>query len=148
MSAHAIFIEFTPKVKTTHPKQWSNLQSLEESAPWVYAALERISELKLSAPANGNSNGHPNEHGAARAAIRLLSLAPTTLLPEPAISATPDGGVGFHWRVGSRDLEVECGIAGRIEYLKTELREPDHEYQEGVLVDLDEKEFWAWLVEG
>ena len=87
--------------------QWSRVVSLIDRG-WVTCMYDRLSSL-----------GSAVQPSALRAAHFFLSNADGSSLPEPLIAALPDGGIGFHWRVHDRDLEIEATAEGQLLFLKT-----------------------------
>jgi hypothetical protein len=114
-------------------------------SPWVGDCVARISDLS-QLPADWDSYGSNaiTEH-AIRAALRFLAEAPLRLIAEPSVSPVPGGGIGFHWRVDTRDLELEFSPSGGIEFLAVEKSTDGDTHQEGVLQDLSEPKLWHWL---
>ena len=102
--------------------QWSPVRSMQ-SPNWLKETYDRIRELGNLAP-NWDSNGaHRIESSAISASRVLLSELEVEDMPRPHIAAIPDGGVGIHWRIGSRDLEIEVDVSGEIHFLKTYIGE-------------------------
>lgn len=98
--------------------QWSPVRTLDVN-DWFKEAIDRISGL-------GKLQGNWDTFGSRRVSGRAISKAKFLLsnldvedLPRPHIAALPDGGVGFHWRIADRDLEIEIDPEGSMQYLKT-----------------------------
>ena len=146
MSASAFFSRaFIPKAQRRHAHQWSKIMLFEEVSPWVRDCVERISELS-QLPANWDSYGsNAITENAIRAALRFLVEAPLRLIAEPSVSPVPGGGIGFHWRVESRDLELEFSPSGAVEFLAVEKSNEGDKHQEGVLQDMSNARLWRWL---
>jgi len=99
-------------------RQWSGVKSLQSPA-WLKEIYDRISDLK-SLEENWDSYGGLPVADAAIKSIRvLLSKLDIEDMPTPHLAPIPDGGIGLHWRVGTRDLEIEVDPTGAIHYLHT-----------------------------
>ena len=148
MSATAVFATpFRPKSPVTRrPAQWSKISLLGDASPWVLTCLAKISEFS-QLPANWDSYGsNPISGAAVKMSLRFLFEAPMLLISEPTVSPVPGGGLGFHWRVENRDLELEFTPDGSVEYLKTDqIDKQDITPQEGTIQDLSDKRLWLWL---
>jgi hypothetical protein len=99
-------------------QQWSPVRTLD-FPDWFKGAIDRISEL-------ASLQDGWDSYGARRVTNRAISQARFLLsnldvedLPRPHIAALPDGGVGFHWRIADRDLEIEIEPNGAMHYLMT-----------------------------
>src|SRR5258708_21753069 len=146
MSTTAVFATaFRPKLKTARPQQWSEIKLLEDASPWVLSCVGKISELS-KLPQNWDGYGsNPISKDALKMALRFLAESPIDLMPEPSVSPVPGGGLGFHWRVESRDLELEFLPDGTVEYLKTSRAEGEGiKPQEGAIQDLANLKLWQW----
>ena len=98
-------------------RQWSAIRSLQTPS-WLREAADRISEL-AHLPANWDSyKASPITIEAISTARRLLSNLQVEEMPTPHICGIADGGVGFHWRIGTRDLELEIEPSGAIRFLR------------------------------
>jgi len=150
MSAQAaVFVGFTPKMKKIKPNRatlWGQLTPLDEGS-WILQSLKQILELQDLAD-NWDSYGSKKISALAiRASTKLLSEVPFEMLPAPNISPVAGGGVGLHWRIEGRDLELEITSEGKIEYLKTEYLGNGAASEEGVIASSkDESALWKWLV--
>jgi hypothetical protein len=92
-----------------------------ESPMWlkeVYDALNQIAGLGPNWDSYGSVAISPD---AIRAAKTFLSNVNVEQLPKPHVSAVPGGGIGLHWRIRTRDLEIEFRPDGGTEYLETDL---------------------------
>ena len=147
MSTATIFATpFQPKSKIRRPAQWSEIKLLLDASPWILGCVTKISEFSRL-PANWDGYGsNPMSKDAIRAALRFLSEAPLQIISEPSVSPVAGGGLGFHWRVENRDLELEFLADGTVEYLKTSLVEGEEiKPQEGTIRDLGDSRLWRWL---
>jgi hypothetical protein len=64
-------------------------------------------------------------------AISIVRMVLSNLIiegmPKPHVAAIPDSGIGLHWRIADRDLEIEVEANGEVHFLKTNLgQEPIH----------------------
>jgi hypothetical protein len=102
----------------TNRSQWYEVKSLQSPA-WLKEIYDRISDLKKLRE-NWDSYGGLIVTDAAISSVRVL-LANLDIedTPTPHVAPLPDGGVGLHWRVGARDLEIEVEPNGNINYLQT-----------------------------
>lgn len=105
-------------------RQWSTVKSLQSPA-WLKEIYDRISELS-SLKENWDSYGGLPVAPKAILTVRVvLSNLDIEDMPRPHVAAIPDGGIGLHWRVADRDLEVEVEPNGDIHFLQTNVgREP------------------------
>src|ERR1700722_13734643 len=86
---------------------------------WLREIYDRISDLK-KLEHNWDSYGAlPVADGAISSIRVLLSNLDIDDMPTPHVAPLPGGGVGLHWRVGSRDLEIEVEPNGAAHYLQT-----------------------------
>lgn len=146
MSTDAIFVPFIPTIKKESFAQWGSLTPLKTVPSWMDMALQNLQQLK-TLPNNWDGNGSGVIDAAAiEAAQQLLAKAPLLDVPAPHITGIPGGGVGFHWRIEDRDLEIEVSTRGAAEYLKTMIGS-DTEPDEGVIEDLEDSSVWNWLTE-
>lgn len=99
-------------------RQWSTVKTLDSPA-WLKGAYDRISELTRLQVDWDTYGGLPVAPGAVSVARLLLSNLMVDDVPNPQISAVADGGIGFHWRVADRDLEIEISPAGEMHYMRT-----------------------------
>jgi hypothetical protein len=104
-------------------RQWSGVKSLQ-SPTWLKEVYDRISEIK-KLEENWDSYGGLPVSLAAAAMIRvLLSNLDIEDMPKPHVAAIPDGGIGLHWRVAGRDLEIEVEPNGNsVHCLRTNVGE-------------------------
>lgn len=99
-------------------RQWSGVKSLQSPA-WLKEIYDRISDLK-KLHHNWDSFGALPTTDLAVSRIRvLLSTLDIEDMPTPHVAPLPDGGIGLHWRVGIRDLEIEADPEGSVHYLHT-----------------------------
>jgi hypothetical protein len=104
--------------RASNRRQWSEVKSLQSPA-WLREIYDRISDLK-KLEHNWDSYGAlPVADGAISSIRVLLSNLDIDDMPTPHVAPLPDGGVGLHWRVGSRDLEIEVEPNGAAHYLQT-----------------------------
>jgi hypothetical protein len=99
-------------------RQWSSVRSLQSPA-WlreIYDGIAALSKLQGNWDSYG---GLPVADGAISMARVVLSNLNIEDMPKPHVAAIPDGGLGLHWRVAERDLEIEVEPNGAIHYLKT-----------------------------
>ena len=139
----AFDVDFKPKKRRRPTPQWSEIKLLEQISPWVIDCLRRIAsfaELEEGWDSYGSSRIQP---AAVMAATKFISEIPVERVPEPSVSPVAGGGIGFHWRVGDRDLEIEFLPNGTAEYLKTRGKTSD----EGILSDFSDRSLWRWLAE-
>jgi hypothetical protein len=98
--------------------QWYGVRSLQFPA-WLKEIYDRISDLK-KLEENWDSYGGLPVADVAISRIRvLLSNLDIEDMPTPHVAPLPDGGIGMHWRVGARDLEIEVEADGSIHYLQS-----------------------------
>ncbi len=141
MSAQAIVYAAIDSKPTRSTPQQSIEISFLDSGSWIAEALQSLSRLE-GLPANWDSyDGEPPQPAALQAARMFLASITSLRVPAPSITAVPDGGVGFHWKVDHRDLEIECLRDGGIEFVKTTVN-GEVSTQEGTLRPTDD---WASL---
>jgi hypothetical protein len=99
-------------------RQWSGVKSLQSPA-WLKEIYDRISDLKKLEENWDSYGGLPVADGAIKSIRVLLSKLDIEDMPTPHVAPLPDGGVGLHWRVGDRDLEVEAEPSGVVHYLQS-----------------------------
>jgi hypothetical protein len=145
MHSRAAFdLDFRPRTRRRRPSQWSEIKFLEDFSPWVLQCLRKISTLS-TLPENWDSYGSRRiQSPAISKAIKFMSEAPVGRVPEPSVSPVSGGGIGFHWQVGDRDLEIEFLADGTAEFLKT-IRSNPEKTEEGVLSDFGDTGLWQWL---
>lgn len=98
--------------------QWSEVRGLQ-TPPWLKGVYDRISAL-AELKENWDSHGGLTIAAGAISKTRvLLSKLDVEDVPRPHVAPIPDGGIGLHWRVGERDLEIEVEANGAVHYLKT-----------------------------
>ncbi|MBZ5629579.1 MAG: hypothetical protein LAO06_12015 [Acidobacteriia bacterium] len=146
MTAYAASIGFKPKIKKSTSSKWSVIRPLEETGSWVPEVLEKIEHL-AQLPPDWDSYGSARLQPAAiKGACRFLLEAPSNILPIPHVTLVPGGGLGFHWQVENRDLELEFKPTGTVEYLKTTMGGERPVSDEGVIPSLADTPIWNWLV--
>jgi hypothetical protein len=140
----AFDLDFRPKSRRHLLSQWSEIRPLEDFSPWVLQCLRKISTFE-TLPDDWDSYGsRPSQPAAIRAAIKFLLEVPVGRVPEGSVSPVPGGGVGFHWRVADRDLEIEFLADGTAEFLKSSRTNPE-KTEEGALSDFSDTRLWRWL---
>jgi len=97
-------------------RQWSGVKSLQSPA-WLKEIYDRISELKKLEKNWDSYGGLPVTDSAIKSIRVLLSQLDIDEMPTPHVAPVPDGGIGLHWRVGARDLEIEADPTGAVHYL-------------------------------
>ena len=106
-------------------RQWSAVKGLQ-SPPWLKEIYDRICELETLQENWDSYGAAPVAHEAISIVRVVLSSLDIDEMPRPHIAAIPDGGVGLHWRVADRDLEIEIEPNGQIHFLRTIIgKEPE-----------------------
>ena len=100
--------------------QWSPVRSLQSPA-WLKEIYDRISALAQLKENWDSYGGLPVTAGAISGTRVLLSNLDVEDMPRPHVAPIPDGGIGLHWRVADRDLEIEIEANGTMRYLKTQV---------------------------
>src|SRR5438874_2082228 len=108
----------------TNSKQWVRVKDLG-SPPWLKEICDRINEVSLLPSGWDTHSASPVATRASSHARILISNLNLEDFPRPSVSAIADGGIGFHWRLGQRDLELEITSDGEILFLKTPLDTPE-----------------------
>jgi hypothetical protein len=140
-----VLVRFAPRAKAVARRQWSEIEPLSGKANWVADALNRLAELGTLGD-NWDSYGSQPVQPAAKAAARHLILGiPSDFVPQPHVSAVAGGGIGFHWCIENRDLELEVAPNGDIEFMKT-TRADQPDVQEGPWDSARSIALWNWLV--
>lgn len=101
-------------------KQWSTIRGLAVPI-WlreVSAALNALGDLSPNWDSYGSEAVSEKALFTARKIFSRLNI---TDHPKPHTCAVAGGGVGIHWRVRSRDLELEIDPDGSIRFLQTTL---------------------------
>ena len=98
--------------------QWSPVRSLQ-SPVWLKEVYDRVSALAEIKENWDSHGGLPVAVDALSGARVLLSNLNIEDMPRPLVAPLPDGGIGLHWRIAERDLEIEIEANGNIHYLKT-----------------------------
>lgn len=112
-------------------RQWSPVKALD-SPPWLRQAYDQLAKLSALPRDWDSYDADPVSIIALGQARLLFSNLDFEDIPEPHIAPTPDGGIGLHWRVGSRDLEIEISPTGEITFLQTRLEEASS-FEDGVI---------------
>jgi hypothetical protein len=99
-------------------RQWSGVKSLQSPA-WLKEIYDRISDLKKLKEDWDSYGGLPVADEAISRIRVLLSNLDIEDMPKPHVAPLPDGGIGLHWRVADRDLEIEVEPNGAIHFLQT-----------------------------
>ena len=146
MSAQAaVFSTFKPRIRRGVPRQSIEVTFLDASS-WIAESLQALVRLELLTEGWDSYGGLPPKGAALNAARTFLGAVPVHKLPPPCISAVADGGVGFHWRIADRDLEIEFSPEGTGRFLKSAGRREDS--LEGGELALQEQYWalWNWLL--
>lgn len=108
----------TRREQEYNERQWSAVKSLQ-SPTWLKEIYDRISGL-AALEENWDSYGGLPVAPRAISTIRVvLSNLDIEDMPRPHVGAIADGGIGLHWRVADRDLEIEVEPNGEVHFLKT-----------------------------
>lgn len=99
-------------------RQWSEVRSLQRPV-WLKEVYDRISAVGQLGPNWDSYGGLPASLHAMVTLRVLLSNLSVDDLPKPHVAAVPDGGIGLHWRIATRDLELEVDSKGGIHALET-----------------------------
>jgi len=99
-------------------RQWSGVRSLQSPA-WLKETYDRISSLKTLEENWDSYGGLPVADGAISITRVVLSKLDIEEMPKPHVAPLPDGGIGLHWRLVDRDLEIEVESNGAIHFLRT-----------------------------
>jgi hypothetical protein len=145
MHSRAAFdLDFRPRTRRRRTSQWSEIKFLEDFNPWVLQCLRKIATFATLSD-DWDSHGSRRVQAAAiRAAIKFMSEVPVGRVPEPSVSPVSGGGIGFHWRVADRDLEIEFLTDGTAEFLKRDRSHPEKS-EEGTFSDFSDTRLWRWL---
>lgn len=98
--------------------QWCQIRALTSPIwlPEISAQLNQLADL----PSNWDSYSSPPVSSVAilkaRTIIVQLDIGD---LPKPHVCAVAGGGVGLHWRVGTRDLELDIDADAKIAFVQT-----------------------------
>jgi hypothetical protein len=136
-------INFRPKLRPSKLSQWSRIRFLDATNRWVPECLEQIGTARALAADWDSYGSNPVTEAAGKTATRFLSELPAELVPQPHVSAVPGGGLGFHWRAGDRDLEIEFLPDGTAEFLQSEVSTGRR--QEGTVENFSDRRLWQWL---
>lgn len=98
-------------------RQWSGVRSLQ-SPTWLKEIYDRISALEALKENWDSHGGLPMADGATAMIRVVLSKLDIEDMPKPHIAPLPDGGIGLHWRVVDRDLELEVESSGEVHALR------------------------------
>ncbi len=79
------------------------------------------------------------------AVIDLLCYTEIDTFPEPVVVPGSNGEIQLEWYLGNRELEIEFGSTGRLEFLRTDNESGSED--EGVVEDLDTlRRLLMWVV--
>lgn len=121
MAAFATCHNYATQVFDKEFRQSMVLSAAKPVAAWLSKTVDEISSL-ASLRNNWDSYGAvPVERAAVAAARGIIGALGDVTFPIPKIAASPNGGVLFHWRLNSRDLEVEVEDDGTILSTRTDL---------------------------
>jgi|SRR5450755_1011450 len=138
----AFDLDFKAKTQRRRPApQWSEIRLLEEFSPWVLTCLRKIASFSELGEGWDSYGSARVQAPAVMAATRFISEIPLDRVPEASVSPVPGGGIGFHWRVADRDLEIEFLPNGTAEYLKS----GGEKSEEGTLSNFADRNLWRWL---
>lgn len=144
MSPKPAFILFRPKMKQHTSHVWNSVRRYEDGTSWLPEARAEIAQLERLEENWDSYGSRPIQPAAVNGAIRFIFAIPAKLVPAPHISPIPGGGIGFHWRMAGRDLEIEVTPSGTIEFLKS-YPGGDKEPEEGALVDVGDYSILRWV---
>jgi hypothetical protein len=99
-------------------RQWYGVKSLQSPA-WLKETYDRISALETLKENWDSYGGLPVANEAISTLRVLLSNLDIEDMPTPHVAPLPDGGIGLHWRVAARDLEIEVEATGEVRSLQT-----------------------------
>lgn len=99
-------------------RQWSEVRSLQHPA-WLKEIYDRLSAIDQLEHNWDSCGAHPPSLDAGVAARVLLSNLSIEEMPKPHVAPIPDGGIGLHWRIAERDLEIEVDRSGEVHALQT-----------------------------
>lgn len=137
--AKGVLARFKPmrQLRSSSSYVLNNVKKYEDQdiAGWLPEAREAISRIERLPDGWDSYGSNGVQPLAVKNAIRFLFEAPSRLVPAPHIAATPGGGIGFHWLISGRDLEIEFTPTGTIEFLKS-YPGTDREPEEGVMQDV------------
>jgi hypothetical protein len=143
-SQAAIFSGFRPKITKSASRQSTEI-CFWDADSWLTDVLQNLRDLERLTTNWDSYGSAPPQLQALQAARQFLASVPTTRLPAPSVSAIAGGGVGFHWKVGGKDLEIEFLPDGNKEFLRT-TNDDESSIVEGPLdTPEDQKRIWNWL---
>lgn len=103
--------------RSSSASRWATVVVLDT---WLVEAFDKINELR-NLQSNWDSYGADRvTDGAELSARWLMSYVNWQGIPSPTISALADGGIGMHWNIGARDLEIEIDPSGELTYLQSQ----------------------------
>ena len=111
-------LERSRQDQDSNRRQWSGVKSLQSPA-WLKETYDRISALKTLKENWDSYGGLPVAEGAISMTRVVLSNLDIEDMPKPHVAPLPDGGIGLHWRLANRDLEIEVESNGAIHSLRT-----------------------------
>jgi len=113
-------LDFKPKtMKRPLRSPWRNVRTYEDCAGWLPDAREEIEHLERLEENWDSYGSRCIQQAAIKSAIRFIFDIRRGLVPMPNIAPVPGGGIGFHWVMGGRDLELEFTPDGHVIYLKS-----------------------------
>lgn len=96
---------------------WVGTTSLLSSSSRLMTSVRRVQELARLPEGWDSYGARKIQPPALEAALRVLRVADSDLLPAPHLSPVADGGVQVEWSVGDRCAEVEIRPTGTLEFL-------------------------------
>lgn len=144
-SQAAVFSEFQPKIRRSASRQSVEISFLDADS-WVADVLQTLTQFE-KLPPNWDSYGSPPPRSPSLdAARRFLMCAPLAGVSAPTVTPVGGGGIGFHWRVEDRHLEIEFSPSGEAEFLKC-IGSDEASIEEGSLQPPEsQRDLWNWLV--
>lgn len=104
------------QVKPVVDIQWEQTNSFA-TEQWLRPALRTLDELG-NLQDNWDGHGSPRINASAITKVRqLFSSIKTGDLPTPAVMPASGGGVGVHWRIGKREMELTIYPDAEVVYL-------------------------------
>lgn len=153
MSSAGALAIVTPSMARSTQRQWSQVTFLDDTSPWVREALTQLDRIK-DLDDNWDGYGSPRIGQETLAfARKLIVSVGFESLSAPHVSPASGDALGFHWRVGNRELELTVHPDGKVEFLKVldQDLERDDSMQAGVLAATHGAEvarMLTWLITG